>query len=111
MGNGDGNGRGTALADASLSNAKRFKNLSFLTMHAYAQYARTAILAEKGEWMGGGVALNWGQMGYFGWFGLEFPFDVVAIAIETVTATETETGCQAELTQLRVLQVSLSLSV
>lgn len=58
---------------------------------------------------GGGVALNWGQMGYFGWFGLEFPFDVVAIAIETVTATETETGCQAELTQLRVLQVSLSL--
>lgn len=81
-------------------------------MHAYAQHARTAILAEKGEWMGGrGVALNWGQMGYFGWFGLEFPFDVVAIAIETVTATETETGCQAELTQLRVLQVSLSLSV
>lgn len=46
---GDGSGRGTALADASLSNAKRFKNLSFLTLHAYAQYARTAMLRVKGD--------------------------------------------------------------
>lgn len=38
-----------------------------------------------------GVGRGSTELEYLGWFGLEFPFDVVAIAIETVTATETET--------------------